>query len=128
MEGLAGEVDHHIAAAQARLFVEHLFDNGPGSRMEGQGLELLVEGEGVQIPVEVVALGINGEAVGHLVRRGVDITLGRGLDIGQFLALEYALQVQVAGEVEEVTLFGGHHERFSAVVWVMGLSEVALKV
>ena len=73
---LAVHVDHQIAAGQARPIVGQFPDNGPGLRVQGQRFEGLVEGEGVDIQVEVLALEIDLEAGGHVFRRRIDIALG----------------------------------------------------
>ena len=56
-------------------------------------VEGLVKGEGVQIPVEVLALEVDLKAVGHLIGRGVDIALSRLLGLLQGCTLEYAFEV-----------------------------------
>ena len=55
-------------------------DNGPSGRVESQSFEFLVKGEGVHIPVEVLTLDIDFEAIGHFAEWGIYIALGRGLD------------------------------------------------
>ena len=75
--------------------------------MQSQRFQGLVEGEGMQIPVEVIAVEVDFEARGQRLRRGVDIALGGRLGALQFLACQHAFDMQVAGEVEELAVFGG---------------------
>ena len=79
MEGLAVDIDHQIAAGQARPIVGQLLEDGPSFGVEGQRFKGLVKGEGIDIPVEVFALEIDFEASGHLLRRRVNVALGRVL-------------------------------------------------
>ena len=76
--------------------------------MERQGFERLVEGEGVHVPVEMLALGNELETGRELLVRGVDVALCRLLCQLELLTAQGLLEVEIAGEVEEVTLFGCH--------------------
>ena len=85
--------------------------------VEGQCFEGLVEGEGIDIPVEMLALEIDFEAGRHLLWWRVDVALGRVLGRLQFRALQYALEVEIAGQVEEIALLGGHVVPLCATSW-----------
>ena len=65
--------------------------------MHRQPFEGFVKGEGVKIPVEVFAVEVNAKALRQLIRRRVDVALGRVLGGSEFALTQNTAQMEITG-------------------------------
>ena len=107
------------AAVETRPVVGELHENRPDRGVLGEDLEAFVEGEAVRVAGEVAAVEVGAEFGRPLLGRHADIAIGGLLGGFELFFAEHIPQVQIAGQVEEVALFGAHHSAdLSMGVWV----------
>ncbi|MCE2450778.1 MAG: hypothetical protein J4F35_21240 [Candidatus Latescibacteria bacterium] len=109
VEAVAVAVIAESAAVEARPAVGEFHEDRPSSRMPGEHFEAFVKGKTVLIAGEVAALEIRAEFGWPLCGRHVDVAVGCRLRGCELLWAEHVAQVEVAGQIEEVALFGRHH-------------------